>query len=187
MAWFTSTRERRLWRWTATVLAAIYVAAVAAGSLVEAIGSDVLLGVAFTLGFVLAVATVLGMALGRPSRMEGWVALGVAVAFLMVPVRLGVPPLERTHLFEYGLLATLLYEALSERGRNGSPVPHPALAAIAAASLFGWLDEAIQHLLPGRVYDLRDVAVNGLAAVVAVASVAAVRWLRARRPRRDSP
>jgi len=31
-------------------------------------------------------------------------------------------------------------------------------------SAFVWLDEGIQWLLPGRVYDLRDVGFNALAA-----------------------
>ncbi len=181
MAWFTSPKERRLWLWTVAVLAAINMAAVLAGSLVDAIGSETLLGIAFGAGFGLAVAAVIGMALARRSRAEVWVALGVASAFLMIPVRSGASSLERTHLFEYGLLAGLMYEALAERGASGGRIRFPGLVAIVTTLLFGWLDEAIQALVPGRVYDVRDVLTNGLAALVAVTSLATLRRLRSKR------
>jgi len=187
MARFTSTRERRLWGWAMAVLAAIYAAGLLAGSLVEMLGAETLLGFSFVTGFGLAILAVVGMALSRRSRSEVWVALGVATAYLMIPVRLGAPTLERTHLFEYGLLAVLLYEAMSERKDNGRAVRLPGLMAIFAATTLGWLDEAIQGLIPGRVYDVEDVLVNGLAAVVAVAAAAMLRWMRARNTRRHAP
>jgi len=180
MTWHTSSRERRLWCWTFAVLGSIYAAAALAGSLVNAIGSELLLGIAFAGGFTLAIAAILGMALARGSHTEGWVALGVAASYVMLPVRLGIPALERTHLFEYGLLATLLYEALNERAKSGTRFPTPGLLAVVSASLLGWLDEGLQWLLPNRVYDVRDVGVNCLAAVIAVGAVAATRWLRSR-------
>lgn len=182
MAWFTSTRERRLWGWALAVLAAIQAAAVFAGALVEAIGSAALLGAAFAAGFALAIAAGVGIALGRRPPAEAWVALGVAATFLMIPVRSGVPALERTHLFEYGLLAVLIYEALTERKAKAGAAHLPAVTAIVAAALLGWMDEALQGLVPGRVYDLRDVALNALAALVAVTAVAGLRWGRARSP-----
>lgn len=180
MTTFTSARERRLWMAAGVVLVAIYASAVFAESLVRAIGASGYPGIVFAAGFVLAIATVAGIAVGRRPRAEAWVAAGVATAYLMVPVRAGVSAVERTHLFEYGLLAVLLHEALDERRRNGARVRVPALAAIAAAALFPWLDEAVQALMPSRVYDLRDVLVNALAAVVAVGALALVRAARTR-------
>ena len=47
-------------------------------------------------------------------------------------------------------------------------------------SAFGWLDEGIQWLLPGRVYDLRDVGFNALAAAMAVFGRLALAWARRR-------
>lgn len=181
MRWFTSTRERRLWAWALTLLAAIYLAAFLAGSLVEAFGSQGLIGVFFAVGVGLAVAAVVGIALDRRPRTMLWVAIGVAASYVMIPVRSGVSALERTHLFEYGLLAVLLYEALVERRRNKATVRWPALGAVVVAAALGWLDEAVQRLVATRVYDLRDVAVDAVAAAIAVAIVAVVRWVRARR------
>jgi VanZ family protein len=97
----------------------------------------------------------------------------------MVVVRMGIGPEERTHLFEYGIPAVLVYEALSERVRNGRRVPVPAVLTVVVTALLGWLDEGIQALLPNRVYDLRDVGVNALAGLMAI--VASLLLARARR------
>ena len=64
---------------------------------------------------------------------------------------------ERTHLFEYGIVAVLIYQALSERAGNGRRVRAPALLALVATILLGWLDEGLQALIPNRVYDNFDV------------------------------
>jgi VanZ family protein len=98
----------------------------------------------------------------------------------MIPVRSRITPIERTHLFEYGLLAVLLYEALKERKRNGGAVRLSGVSAILATAFFGWLDEAVQAYVPNRVYDHRDVGINALAAIVAVGALTALRWGRER-------
>jgi len=113
MTWFTSTRERWLWALVAALLAAVHASAVLAGSLADVLGFDTLLGFAFGAGFMLAVAAVVGIALARGPWTEAWVVLAVVVVCAMIPVRSGITPIERTHLFEYGLLAVLLYEALA--------------------------------------------------------------------------
>ncbi len=177
---FLSARERRLWTWVVAILAGILAAAVVAGSLVASLQSEALLGVGFAAGFVLAIAAVLWLAFRPRSSTDPWIALAVAAAVAMVPVRASVTAIERTHLFEYGLLAVVLYEALTERRQHGGRLQYPALAAIGIASIVGWLDEGIQALVPNRVYDPRDVWINGLAALVAVTIVGAIRWGRAR-------
>lgn len=180
MTWFTSARERQLWTWVLAILAAISASAVFAGSLVDVLGSQALLGVAFAAGFALAVAAVVGIGVRGPQQARVWVAVGVLAAVAMIPVRSGISALERTHVFEYGLFAVLLYEALAERTSHGARLPLPGLVAICIASLLGWLDEAVQALVPNRVYDLRDVVTNALAAGVAVSAVALIRWGRRR-------
>ena len=47
--------------------------------------------------------------------------------------------------------------------------------ALGIAAAVGWLDEAVQGILPNRIYDLRDVAFNALAAGLALAAAAALR------------
>jgi VanZ family protein len=57
-------------------------------------------------------------------------------------------------------------------------VPHAVAGYAAAAALaaaIGYVDELIQWILPGRVYDLRDVAMNALGAVLGALVLAALR------------
>jgi len=42
----------------------------------------------------------------------------------------------------------------------------------------GWIDEGVQHLLPNRVYDLRDVALNAAAGLLAISIVALAHAVR---------
>ncbi len=180
-ALFTSDRERRLWLWALAVVVAIYSTLGLAGTLVATLSEENLLGILFAIGFGLVVATIAVVGLSkRPGRREIWVAVGVAAAYAMVLVRMGVGPAERTHLFEYGLVAVLIYGALSERRRNGRRVPAPAVVAVVITTLLGILDEGIQWLLPNRAFDIQDMGFNALAALMAVVASLALAWARRR-------
>jgi VanZ family protein len=71
-------------------------------------------------------------------------------------------PAERLHLFEYGLLACLSYGAFRF---DFSGMKAYALSFI-FSSLFGFLDEGIQCILPNRVCELRDAATNVIASAL---------------------
>lgn len=185
MALFTSKRERRLWGWTLAVVAAIYTTVGLAGTLVQTLGERQLLGVSFGAGFAVVIASVVGIALHQGAKArEIWVGVGVVAVYGMIVVRMGVGPVERTHLFEYGLLAVLIHHALLERQRNGSNVPFPAAIAVLSAALLGWVDEGFQAVLPSRVYDTRDVWINALAALVATTASVFLMWLRRKEAQR---
>ena len=174
---FTSDRERRLWLGALAVTIAIYATLGLAGTAAGVLRERNLLGLSFAAGFALVIAAIIGIAIrAKPRKREIWVALGIAAAYGMIVVRMGISPEERTHLFEYGLLSVLIHQALAERVRNGRNVPVPPIVAIVVTILLGWLDEGIQALLPNRVYDLRDVGINASAAVMAtVASLVITR------------
>jgi hypothetical protein len=181
MVRFTSVRERRLWFWALAVVLAIYSTVGLAGTLAGILRDRNLLDASFVVAFFIAVAAVIGSALRtRPGRREIWVVLGVAAVYGMVVVRMGIGPAERTHLFEYGLLAVLVHQALTERHRNGGRVPVPAVFAIVVSALLGWLDEGVQAFLPNRVYDIRDVGVNALAGFMAIVASVVIAWARRR-------
>ena len=182
MSLFSSDRERRLWLWTIVVIVAIYSTLGLAGTLAEALRERNLLEGSFVLGLLLVGAAVAGSGLKRrPGRREIWVFLGVTAVYGMVLTRSFTSPEERTHLFEYGLVATLIHQALTERVRNGRRVPMPAVLAVDMTALLGWLDEGIQASLSGRVYDIRDVGFNGLAGLMTVTASLALAWVRRRR------
>ncbi|RMH11916.1 MAG: hypothetical protein D6701_14330 [Gemmatimonadetes bacterium] len=92
-------------------------------------------------------------------------------------VRLPVPE-ARSHLFEYGVLAMLVYHALLERRGNGRPVRWAAPSAVVVVTLVGWLDEVLQFFLPNRTYDLVDVGFNAIAATMGVGATALMGWAR---------
>ncbi len=52
-----------------------------------------------------------------------------------------------------------------------------AMAAMLTTALCGWGDEGIQSLLPDRFYDVRDIAINAVAGILAV--LACMAWLPA--------
>lgn len=169
MSLFSSDRERKLWFWALVVIVAIYSTLGLAGTFAKVLRQRNLLNIAFAVGFVLVIVAIAGSGLKRrPGRREIWVTLGIVAVYGMVMIRLSLSPEERTHLFEYGLVAVLIYQALIERVRNGREVPVPAILAILTTGLLGWLDEGIQAILPNRVYDIRDVGFNALAGLMAV-------------------
>ena len=171
---FTSTRERRLWIWTLVVVAAIYSTLGLARSLADWVEQRDLLVWAFVLGMVLVGVSIIALSLQRwPRTTEVAVALGVGAVMLMTIQRTGMD-VERSHLFEYAIVAIFVYAALAERDRNGRRlVGPPALVAIVVATTIGVLDEAIQAILPFRVFDPVDMLFNALAVIAAVlASVA---------------
>ena len=177
---FSSARERRLWIWTAVVVAAIYSTLGLAQTLADRLGNDFFAVWLFLLGCVLVLLAVVTQGLRvRPSGIEIAVALGVAAAYMLVFVRMAIPT-ERSHLVEYGVVAVLVYEALAERASHGRRVPVPALLAILITTLIGTLDEGIQWLLPSRTFDPVDILFNVLAAVMAVTASAALQWARRR-------
>ncbi len=181
----TSRRERRLWTCAAVVIGGIYATIGLAGTLADRLRSEGLLAAAFGLMALILLAVFAGSGLkGRPRPLEIWAAIGIAAVYGMVVVRMFVSPAERSHLIEYGLVAVLLHQAFVERGENGRPVRAAALVAILMTTLVGWVDELIQAMIPNRVYDLRDVGFNALAATMAVAASMLMTWVRWRVGRR---
>lgn len=175
---FTSPRERRLWLWSLAVVAAIYSTLGLAGTLAARLRENNLMTAAFFVLMILTVATIIGSGLKRrPRRREVWVGLGLTAVYGMAVLRMGVSPEERTHLFEYGVVAVLIYQALRERAQNGGRVPVPPLLALVVTALLGWLDEGIQALLPNRVYDDFDVMSNAIAATIGIVGSVTIGWV----------
>ncbi len=180
---FTSPRERRLWLWSALVTATIYATLGLARTLAGALRSRGVLDVAFVVAALMLAAAVVTIGLrARPGTAEIGIAVGVAAVYLLAFVRMALPE-ERTHLIEWGLVAVLVLEALRERAARGRPVRVPALVAFAVAALLGVVDEAIQLVIPSRVFDPVDIFVNAVAAAMAVSAAAALRWAGDRRKR----
>ena len=81
---------------------------------------------------------------------------------------------EKIHFVEYGLLAYLVFDALKKMLPRNFLYP----VTLIAVTLIGWGDEIIQHFLPDRVYDLRDVWLNALSGLLILLSILVVEKLK---------
>jgi len=185
---FTSDRERRLWCWVAVVLIAIYSSLGLSQGVAEWLRERNLLRI--SLGAILVLGTAIiawRWAKTRPGWREIGVGFGITFAYLWALARVGVPPEERTHLIEYAVVAAFMYRALVERRRNGRTVPAPDALTVLGTTFLGLLDEGIQWLLPGRVFDVRDVFFNFLAGVMFMFVVLFIALVRPRKAVADAP
>ncbi|MFA5088218.1 MAG: VanZ family protein [Candidatus Omnitrophota bacterium] len=73
-------------------------------------------------------------------------------------------PEERIHFLQYGLLAFFIQRAIRPDIKGDTAY----LGTWVIVSLLGWLDEGIQHLVPGRYYDIRDVVLNSVSGLMAL-------------------
>ena len=105
---FTSNRERRLWLCALAVVVAIYSTLGLAGTLAEVLRERNLLPASLLFLLFLLVAAIVGSGLKRrPARREIWVVLGITAVYGLAVLRMSGSPEERTHLFEYGIVAVL--------------------------------------------------------------------------------
>ncbi len=182
MSFFSSRRERRLWSALAIVLVAIYATL---GNVPEIAAMlrerKSLTGATFVVFLVALVVISVLFIRRRPGRAGIAAGAGILIVYLLAWIRIGVAtPEERTHLFEYSLVAALVHEALLERRENGRRVPVPAILALIISILLGWLDEGIQSLLPNRVYDNIDVLFNALAATMIIGARSTLAFVQRR-------
>ncbi len=181
---FSSDRERRLWMWTLAVVVAIYATLGLAQTLAVELRDRNVVDAAFVWAFVLILVAIVALGLRiRPGGAEIGVAIGVVAVYAMVFIRMAVPE-ERTHVVEYGVVAILVHEALTERASQGRRVPAPAVTALGLTTVVGGLDELIQLFLPSRVFDPADIFVNTMSALMALVAKLSLAFARRRAPLR---
>lgn len=184
MQTFSSPRERRLWQWALIALMGIYLTLPFVSPLASLLVDQGLVGAVFAACMFLVAVTIGALAIkARPGGLEIGVGIGLAAVYGFVFVRLTLA--ERSHLIEYGVVAALVYEALSERASQGRRVASPAVLAMVATSAAGLVDELMQLAVPSRRFDGMDILFNTLASVMAVLAMVALRW--ARRAAADRP
>ena len=179
ISFFSSKRERRLWLALVVVLLGIYSTLGQAPAIVAALGERIVASAGTQIFFAILALLVVNPVFfieKRFGREEIAVGIGILTVYLMAWLRIGSWA-ERTHLFEYALVAALVHEALLERKENGRRVPAPAILALIISILLGWIDEGIQTLLPNRFFDIIDVAFNSLAATMIIGARCAVAWV----------
>jgi len=166
---FTSKREQKLWIWALVVLIAIYATLFLGGQLIDLIVERRIVEQGtFYLFLVLIVVFICSGFKSRDKRTMYWIYAGVVAVYGMALLRMNITTAERSHMFEYGLLSILIYEALLERKLHSAVVKFPVVTAILIAGTIGLLDECIQYFIPYRVFDMVDIGFNYVASALGV-------------------
>jgi len=163
-AWW---RERR-WVAFGAYVTVVFVTVPFANQVVLALRNTDMLGATVTGSYAVAVAGVVYYVLFN-RRLADWVAFAVVAALLCVVtvLLLGLSiPEERVHFLQYGSMALLARSALS-RGADGHAT-RSLLLALALTGTLGLLEECLQSLVPRRLFDWRDVAMDAGAALTAL-------------------
>lgn len=123
--------------------------------------------VAVPLLAVAAVMTAAGVGAGGDPRryVVAWAA--IVLLYLLVWITLCERAIEGIHLAQYSLLSMLAFRAMH------GPMSLPAAYSLSAALtvMVSWVNELLQAVLPNRVYDPRDVALDAIAGALGLASV----------------
>ena len=82
--------------------------------------------------------------------------------YIFFTLKLWEEPEEAVHFLEYGLLSFFLFKALSHQIKDKSIYITTAFFAL----FIGTIDEILQWAIPQRVWDFRDVGLNGLSGVL---------------------
>ncbi|MBI4878162.1 MAG: VanZ family protein [Planctomycetes bacterium] len=90
-------------------------------------------------------------------------SLPAVALFVYAMVTVRSAPSERFHFVEYGVLYLLALRAAVVDARGVAAY----FAALAATVLAGWIDECAQGLSAVRYYDVADIKMNALAALLA--------------------
>ncbi len=176
---FSSHREKRLWLWAALILMAIYSTLFFGGRIANFMIEKRLIEQSTFYLFLLLVSVFFISGLRSVNRkVEYWLYAGIIAVIGMALLRMDLTVAERSHLFEYGLLAIVIKEALIERKTNGLKIKSPAVYAMLISGTIGLLDEIIQVFLPYRVFDPIDIGFNYFASAFGVLISTSVNWIQ---------
>lgn len=157
-AWWSERRWLVFWGYVSVVFATVPVARQVVLTLRHSSALDATVTGLYAVAAALVVYHVL-----FDLRHADWIAFVAVAAFisLIAALLLGLSiPEERVHFLQYGLMGLLARSALA----GGAPDRRRTLLAIQGAALLtaalGLVDELFQGLVPARVFDWRDVAMN---------------------------
>ena len=125
-----------------------------------------LLGITITLSFIAAFILIGYYLIFSVHLSDKMAFAGLSIILIILGTMLmGLSvPEEKIHFLEFGFLALLIRKCLSW----DLSVKSQYMWAIAITAVIGILDEVLQFFLPLRVFDMRDIALNALAAIMAV-------------------
>lgn len=119
-----------------------------------------------SIGFVsLIYALIFRLKVRKPSQYL-WIFLCSGL-YIYFTLQLREHPEEAVHFLEFGLLAYLLFNALSRRIQDWTVY----ITALLFVVFIGTMDEFLQWLMPKRYWDYRDVGLNSFAGAVLLLAI----------------
>jgi len=162
------TTRRSPWAWLVLYVSLVYASSPFTPALALALEANASGRVLLTVVPLLAVVAVVPVAvrLGHARRGGLPVVPLLAIAGLYAALWSGLcrGAVEGVHISQYGFMSLLVLRAL----RDMVSVPIAYVGGVLLTVAASWGNELIQSMLPNRVYDLRDVALDGLSALLAM-------------------
>ena len=178
MRLFVSRRERWLWTCAVLVISVVYLTLGVVRDLLQPLEASGWGPCLFLSGCFLVLVFVLTQGMTkRPGWAEIVAGIGIAAVYGFTLMSIALPE-ERMHLIIYGIVALLIYAALLERSASGQKVFASPVVVVMVTAVLGLIDECLQLALPDRVFDVRDILYDALAAALAVIANASLRWAR---------
>jgi len=126
-------------------------------------------GVLFVIITALAVAVIYVFRIRPDSRTSYFWLIAVAGIFFTYTLDLGKRnPVESVHFILFGVLGILVYRALTHRLNDSSIF----FAGVIICGGIGIIDEFIQWMVPSRIWDITDIGLNLLSAVLVQVAIA---------------
>ncbi|MBU2540343.1 MAG: VanZ family protein [Candidatus Omnitrophica bacterium] len=97
------------------------------------------------------------LSLRRQQTLVGILIICVVFSLFLVILRSLKLPAERIHLFEYVILPLFIYRSLKKEQKISTIY----VKIFVIGFIAGFIDEVIQYMLPNRVFDVKDILLNG--------------------------
>ena len=155
--------------WSLLIFVTVPVARVIQVYVSEHWGRDLFLYGVVVIIVLLLIASLLLITGKRTATAMNYVWLiGIATVFIVYTIQLRGNPEEAVHFVQYGILSILVYRALTHRITDYGIY----FVAFLLTSTVGLIDEALQWLTPNRVWGLKDIRLDAVAAALALLGVA---------------
>ena len=152
-------------KWTAALayVGAIYATLGVAPRPLAVLRAHNCLRLTLAIAFLACVLLVLNVMRFRSRNLWNYFGFALTVGAYLGLTRFVQTPEEQVHFVQYGLVGVLFLRAV----RTHTPtLPVAYAVAFALAALAGWLDEVLQGHVPGRHYDVRDIQLNAVSALL---------------------
>lgn len=155
--------------WSLLIFATVPVARVMQAYVREHWGRDLFLyGVVLIIVLLLIVSLQLIKAKRTATAMNYVWLISIATVFIIYTIQLRGNPEEAAHFVQYGILSILIYRALTHRISDYGIYYIALLLTIS----IGIIDEGLQWLMPERVWGLKDIRLDAVAAALALLGLA---------------